>query len=167
VVTERTLVLLRHSKSDWSTGADDVRRPLASRGRRQAPEAGRWLAAHTGLIDLAVVSPAERARATWQLASSELPLPPRTRYDERLYAASERTLMAVVRELSDDLGCVVLVGHNPGLEDLASTLAGRWVHLPTSALAVLSVPGGWSTVGAATSVLRASGRPPAPPTGTG
>ncbi len=157
---ERTLILLRHSKSDWSTGADDVRRPLAKRGRRQAPEAGRWLAANVGRIDLAVVSPAERTRSTWELVSAELPAPPPTRFDERVYAASGRTLLAVVRELAADLGSVVLVGHNPGLEDLVSTLSARWVHLPTSAIAVLSVSGDWSTVGESTAELRASGRPP-------
>ncbi len=159
-MNERTLILLRHAKSDWSTGEDDVRRPLAKRGRRQAPEAGRWLAANVGRIDLAVVSPAERTRSTWELVSAELAVPPRTRLDERLYAAPGRALLAVVRELTADLGTVVLVGHNPGLEELVSTLSGRWVRLPTSALAVLSVSGEWATVGESTAELRASGRPP-------
>ncbi|MGA8248075.1 MAG: histidine phosphatase family protein [Nocardioides sp.] len=164
---DRTLILLRHSKSDWSTGADDLRRPLARRGLRQAPQAGRWLAANVGRIDLAVVSPAERTRATWELVSAELAVAPPRRYDERMYAASGRTLLAVVRELTDDLGTVVLVGHNPGLEDLVTTVTGRWVRLPTSAVAVLSVPGAWSSVGGSTAELRASGRPPAPSSGTG
>ena len=67
-----TLILLRHAKSDWSTGDPDHERPLAARGVRQAPEAGRWLAAHLDRIDLAVVSTAERARRTWSLVSAEL-----------------------------------------------------------------------------------------------
>jgi phosphohistidine phosphatase len=159
-VNERTLILLRHSKSDWSTGEDDVHRPLAKRGRRQAPEAGRWLAANVGPIDLAVVSPAVRTRSTWELVAAELAVPPPARFDERMYAASGGTLLTVVRDLSDELETVVLVGHNPGLEDLASTLTGRWVHLPTSAIAVLSVSGAWSAVGESTAELRASGRPP-------
>jgi phosphohistidine phosphatase SixA len=59
---ERTLILLRHAKSDWSVEKADIDRPLAKRGRRQAPEVGRWLAAHIDSISLAVVSPAARAR---------------------------------------------------------------------------------------------------------
>jgi len=165
-VNERTLILLRHSKSDWSGGEDDLHRPLASRGRRQAPEAGRWLAANIERIDLAVVSPAVRARSTWELVSAELAVPPPTRSDERVYGAAASGLLAVVRELSGEVGTVVLVGHNPGLEDLASTLTGGWVHLPTSALAVMDLPGDWSTAGDSPAVLRAAGRPPTAPSGS-
>jgi phosphohistidine phosphatase len=162
---EHTLILLRHGKSDWSGGEEDRHRPLAKRGRRQVPETGRWLDENAGPIDLAVVSPAERARSTWELASAELAVPPPTQVDERVYAASGAGLLDVVRELPDDLGTVVLVGHNPGLEDLASTLAGRWVHLPTSALAVLAISGSWSATADSTAELTASGRPPRPPSG--
>src|SRR5262245_23756535 len=96
-----TLILLRHSKSDWSGNEADVARPLAKRGRRQAPEAGTWLATGIDSIDLAVVSPATRARSTWQLVSGELAVPPPTRIDDRVYAASDDELLAVVRELPD------------------------------------------------------------------
>ena len=112
-MAERTLILLRHAKSDWSTGEADTLRPLAKRGRRQAPEAGRWLAANIGSVDLAVVSPAERARSTWELASAELAAPPPTRFEERVYAASGSALLGLVRELPDDVKTAVLVGHNP------------------------------------------------------
>ena len=156
-----TLVLLRHAKSDWSGGEPDVRRPLAGRGRRQAPEAGRWLAAHIGRIDLVLVSPATRAASTWELVAAELGAVPEQRRDERLYAASDDELLEVVRGLGEDLGTVVLVGHNPGLEELASALAGEWVRLPTSALAVLALPGGWADAGRVPATLRAAGRPPA------
>ena len=66
-MSERTLILLRHAKSDWSGSVPDVDRPLARRGHRQAPQAGRWLADNIDSIDLAVVSPANRARRTWEL----------------------------------------------------------------------------------------------------
>jgi phosphohistidine phosphatase len=160
-MAERTLILLRHAKSDWSGGEPDHERPLAGRGRRQAPEAGAWLAAHLPGLDLAVVSPAARARQTWDLAAAELPSPPPVRLDERVYAASPGELLDVVRELSEDLHAVVLVGHNPGLEDLAATLSGGWVPMPTSALAVLDVDGSWPHVGPTTARLRTAGRPPA------
>jgi len=157
---EHALILLRHAKSDWSGGEADRHRPLAKRGRRQASEAGRWLAESVDGIDLALVSPAERARSTWELASAELDVPPPTRFEERVYAASGSGLLGLVRELPEDVGTVVLVGHNPGVEDLAERLVGAWVHMPTSALAVLRVPGAWSTAGDTTAELMASGRPP-------
>ena len=156
-----TLILLRHAKSDWSTGLPDHDRPLAARGLRQAPEAGQWLAAHVDRFDLAVVSTAERARATWSLAAAELTDAPPVRLADELYGASADSLLRVVYGLAEDLSTVVMVGHNPGLEDLASTLAGSWVWMPTSALALLAVDGAWTEAGPATVDLTRSGRPPA------
>jgi phosphohistidine phosphatase len=156
-----TLILLRHGKSDWSGGEPDQMRPLARRGRRQAPEAGRWLADNVGDIDLALVSPAERTRQSWRLAAAELAVAPPFREDDRIYGASASSLLGVVRELPADLKTIVLVGHNPGIEDLASLLTGERVTMPTSALAVITVSGSWSTAAQHSAVLRASGRPPA------
>jgi len=144
------LIVLRHAKSDWSGGERDHDRPLAKRGRRQAPEAGRWLASQAR-IDLALVSTAVRAQQTWDLASAELDEPPPRRDDERLYAVSGRALNAVLEELPGDLDTVVLVGHNPGVEDLVHLLTGEWVALPTSAMAVIDMVDGR---------LVAAGRPP-------
>jgi len=159
-MSERTLILLRHAKSDWSGGEADLARPLAKRGRHQAPDAGRWLAENVDGIDLAVVSPARRARSTWDLVAAEFDVTPEARIDDRVYTASGDDLLTVVRELSDDLGTVVLVGHNPAIEDLALLLTGAWTPMPTSALAVISVPGPWSAAARHPAVLRASGRPP-------
>jgi phosphohistidine phosphatase len=156
-----TLILLRHGKSDWSGGEPDHLRPLASRGRRQAPEAGRWLAEHVGPVELALVSPAERTRETWRLAAAELAVPPPVREDDRLYAAPAESLLAVVRELADRVSTVVLVGHNPGLEELVASLTGRWVPMPTSALAVIDLASPWSAAGTVEARLGAHGRPPA------
>ena len=156
-----TLILLRHGKSDWSGGEPDHLRPLARRGRRQVRVAGRWLADNVGVIDLAVVSPAKRTRETWRLVAAELPVPPPVREDDRLYGGSARLLLAVVRELPRELATVVLVGHNPGLEDLVASLTGRTVPMPTSALAVIDIPGSWSAASEGSAELRAHGRPPA------
>jgi phosphohistidine phosphatase len=158
---QRTLILLRHAKSDWSGDEPDVDRPLAKRGRRQAPDAGRWLASNIGRIDLAVVSPARRARSTWKLVAAELDATPRMRVDDGVYAASEGELLAVVRALPDDIRTVALVGHNPDLEDLVSLLTGESVPMPTSALAVIDLSGSWSSADRNRGVLRAAGRPPA------
>jgi len=157
----RTLVLLRHGKSDWSGGEPDPLRPLARRGQRQVREAGRWLADNVAVIDLAIVSSAERTRETWRLAAAELDVPPPVRDDGRVYAASARSLVGVLREVPGEMATVVLVGHNPGIEDLVASLTGRSAPMPTSALAVIDLPGPWSSVGDAGADLRAQGRPPA------
>lgn len=151
-----TLVVVRHAKSDWSTGLPDHQRPLAPRGRRQAPLAGGWLAGHLPAIDLAVVSPATRARQTWELVAAALPAPPPVRVEDELYVGSAT---AVVAALDPTLATVAVVGHNPDLEDLVSTLTGRRVALPTSALAVVELAA-WD---ARSGTLVAAGRPPGPP----
>ena len=156
----RTLILLRHAKSDWSGDERDSLRPLAERGRRQAPEAGRWLAANADAIDLALVSSATRAQQTWHLASAELAAPPPVQIEERAYAATAGELLDLVRELPAEVGTAVVVGHNPGLEDLATMLASRSVEMPTSALAVISWTGEWESAGTVDASLMASGRPP-------
>lgn len=160
-VAEHTLILLRHSKSDWSGNEADIDRPLAKRGRRQAAEAGQWLATYVDRIDVAVVSTAERARATWDLVAAELGERPETRHEEAAYAASVNELLDIIRGLGEQLGTVILVGHNPELEDLSEALLGTRVALPTSALAVIDFDGPWRSAGRMPGLLRAAGRPPA------
>jgi phosphohistidine phosphatase len=155
---ERTLILLRHAKSDWTGSLPDVDRPLADRGRRQATLAGRWLASRGAQIDRAIVSPARRARETWELVAAELADPPWARFDDRVYAASAGRLLDVVRELPDDARAVILVGHNPGMEALASRLAAEELTLRTSGIAEFSVFGPWAEADAAVATLRAAGR---------
>ena len=156
--SEHTLILLRHAKSDWSGALPDIDRPLAERGQAQAPLAGRWLASHAGTIDLAVVSPAQRARETWELASAELDPAPPVRFDDRVYAASAGQLLDILREAPDTVRTLILVGHNPGMEQLASLLSGEDVIMPTSGIAELGVDGSWSELDTASAVLRAAGR---------
>ena len=150
--------MLRHGKSDWSGEEPDRERPLAKRGLRQAPEAGEWLASNIGGFDLAVVSPALRALTTWELAAAQLDEQPELRVDDRVYAAWGRELRALVDELPDSATTVLLVGHNPGVEDLVNELTGAYVGMPTSAIAVLTWDGSWAD--SATSRLVAAGRPP-------
>jgi len=158
--SERTLILLRHAKSDWSGRDADIDRPLSKRGLHEAPQAGRWLAHGVASIDLAVVSPAHRARETWELASAELDSRPPASIDDRMYAASASQLLGVVHTLPGDAETVLLVGHNPGMEELLSLLTGEPTAMPTSAIAVIGVQGAWSTAGKSTARLLASGKPP-------
>lgn len=156
----KTLILLRHAKSSWDGGEEDHDRPLAKRGRRQAPEAGAWLAENLTGIELAVVSTAARARETWELASGELTLAPAVRFDENAYAAWGETLRDLVRGLPEEHDTVVLVGHNPGLEDLVEMLSGEYLTMPTSCLAVVAWDGPWESAGLTRARVLAHGRPP-------
>ena len=158
--TERTLLVLRHAKSDWSGGEADIDRTLNPRGQGQAADVGSWLADQFGPIDAAVVSPATRARATWALVSAELGHSPEARIDERAYAASVTDLLSIVQDLPDEQRTVILVAHNPGLEELVSLLSGEDITLPTATLAVLTLSGSWAEAAPSTASLRASGRPP-------
>ncbi len=151
----RTLVLVRHAKSDWSVPVDDRERPLAARGRRQAPASGRWIAVHLDPPDLAVVSVATRAQQTWELVSAELPHLPPARVEPAAYTFDGDALLDVVRDLPADAATVVVVSHNPALEELVTTLTGQAVRMRTSAIAVITLPA-WDS---ASGKLQAAGRP--------
>lgn len=142
----RRLVVLRHAKSQWPDGVADRDRPLAGRGRREAPLAGRWLNKHLGQIDLVLCSPARRARETWASVAEELDCTPKLRIDDRLYPGSLASLTAAIRQSPVDVRTVLLVAHNPGLEDLVVQLTHVGCVLKTSSIAVLSGPGDWSDV---------------------
>jgi phosphohistidine phosphatase len=147
----RRLVLVRHAKSDWPEDVTDHDRPLAARGRRDAPLIGRWLARSGYAPDAVVCSTAHRARQTWELAAAELPAPPVPRPEPRVYEATVLGLLMLVRELSDELRTVAVVGHNPGLAELAVGLAAPPpqppASFPTAAVAILGIAGRWSSAG--------------------
>ena len=138
-------MLLRHAKSDWPD-VPDRERPLAKRGRRDAPVVGRWLHDHGYLPDTVVCSVARRTRQTWELVAQELGGSPSVTFEPRAYAANALTLLYLVRELPAACRAALLIGHNPGIEELASSLAGNGEHLrfPTAAVAVLEFPGDWA-----------------------
>ena len=157
-MTHRTLVLLRHAKSDWPDGVPDHERPLASRGRRDAPAMGRWLRAEGCGPDHVVCSTAVRTRQTWELVRSELDGHPKTVFEARAYAASTRELADLVTDTPAAAKTLLLISHNPGIEDLALTLAAdatsakhgqtddldrMRAKFPTAAIAVFEWSGGW------------------------
>lgn len=151
----RTLVLIRHAKSDWSVPLGDQERPLNARGRRQAPRTGEWIGAHLGTPDLAVVSVATRARQTWDLVAAELPAVPPVRFCEDAYTFSGVHLHEVVAALPDHANTVILIGHNPAVEDLIEILTAEWIRMPTAALALVQMAS-WDE---GRGTLRGAGRP--------
>ncbi|GGZ29284.1 SixA phosphatase family protein [Streptomyces nitrosporeus] len=153
--TPRRIVLLRHAKAEWSQQSDHER-PLAERGRKDAPVAGRRLADSGIAFGLALCSTAARTRETWKLAVHEFPRRPRTVYEERLYEASVGELIALFNEVSDDIRDLLVIGHNPGVHGVADTLAGRAEGdaltrmtrdgFSTAAYAVVEFPGTWKSL---------------------
>ena len=153
---KRELLILRHAKSAWDTGAArDIDRPLASRGEKAAPRVGRWLMKQELIPDYVVSSPAERARQTVLAVCREVGFDPdRIQWDERVYGAWTRTLIYVLRETPDDTRRVLIAGHNPGLEDLVRTLSADPVStpengklMPTAALARFEISDSWADLG--------------------
>src|SRR3989304_2577822 len=113
----RRLMLLRHAKSDWPMGVADLARPLAPRGRAEAPAIGGFMAREALRPHLALVSPAKRTRETWALVSAALAEPPPHKIDAALYMATAEALIARVRATDAGVQTLLLLGQNPGLED--------------------------------------------------
>jgi len=158
-------VLLRHAKSAWPEDVPDHDRPLGPRGRRDAPDAGRWLRQAGHVPDIVVCSTACRARETWQLVEGELGVRPLTVFDPGVYAASAGSLLELVRWQPPAARTVLVVGHDPGLPELALALVAETesarshrkatrtpataldqlrAKFPTAAIAVLALSGPWS-----------------------
>jgi phosphohistidine phosphatase len=163
----RRLILLRHAKSEWPD-VPDRDRPLAKRGRRDAPRIGRWLHEHGYQPDVVVVSAAARTRQTWDLVAPELGGSPAVHFEPRAYAASALTLLYLAQELPARYRTALLIAHNPGLSELAASLAGPpesdkaagppesdratdngprpAISLPTAAVAVFEFSGDWPSL---------------------
>ena len=161
----RRLVLLRHAKSAWPDVADHDR-PLAGRGRGDAPAIGRWLREKDCLPDEVWCSTARRAAQTWQLAAAELGTEPPVSYEPRLYGATGADLADLIRQAPDETATLLVIGHNPGIQELALMLAAvpdgesapgaferAVAKFPTAALAVLEFDASWAELPAGSARL--------------
>lgn len=149
----RELLILRHAKSDWDhAAARDFDRPLAKRGKRDAPRVGAWLYREGLIPDVILSSPAERARATALKVCKSLEIKKQQiHWDDTLYGAGLDQLLAVLARSQASASVVLLVGHNPGLESLLCYLTDDDFEppadgklLPTATLARLEMPPDWS-----------------------
>ena len=136
----KTLLLLRHAKSGWDDPAlKDFERPLNKRGLKAAHAIGIFLRQQKVQPQLILSSPAERARQTTLLVMESAKLTVDLRYDERIYEASPERLIEVLSQIEDAADVVLLVGHNPGFEELSERLTGEAHRMPTAALACLNL----------------------------
>ncbi|MEE3753451.1 SixA phosphatase family protein [Mycobacterium intracellulare] len=151
MTAERTLLLMRHAKSEYPAGVADHDRPLAPRGIRQAGLAGDWLRAHAPTIDEVLCSTATRTRETLRNTRIDAPV----RYSERLYASTPGTIIDEINAVDDRIRTLLVIGHEPTMSTLALGLgrAGGTdaaaaqrisTKFPTSAIAVLAVPCAWN-----------------------
>lgn len=132
----KTLLILRHAKSSWDNAhLADHERPLNERGERDAPRMGRLLHANGLVPDLIVSSSAERALATAEAVALACDYDKTIHVTRRLYHALPEAYLAAVREVAQDEKRVMVVGHNPGIEDLVERLGGEPARMPTAALA--------------------------------
>lgn len=153
----RHLLLARHAKSSWDDpSVDDHDRPLAPRGERALPKMAEHLAAAPHRPDLVLCSSARRTVDTLDGVRAAVP-DARIEIDDRVYAAGSGTLLNRLGRLDPDLGCVMVVGHNPGLQELAVLLIGAGdadlrsqvaAKLPTGAIVTLSFAGSWEDLAA-------------------
>lgn len=141
---------MRHAKSDYPPGVADHDRPLAPRGIKQAGLAGDWLRTNAPTIDGVLCSTARRTRET--LSNTRIDAP--VRYSDRLYASTPGTLIDEINTVDDAVSTLLVIGHEPTMSALALGLSGAGdtnssaaerisVKFPTSAIAVLTVPGSW------------------------
>lgn len=156
----RELWLLRHGKSDRNIITDDFDRPLKKRGKQAAQRIGVWMKQQNLIPDAVICSPAKRAIATAKKVCAAISVPEcDIQQDRRLYAEGFERLKTVLAASADGPKKVLLVGHNPELEDLLSYLVGaanlpdEEKLLPTATLARLSMPNDWSSLGAGCAVL--------------
>ena len=135
------LILLRHAKSEKAeAGQRDHARRLNARGRDDAPMIGAYMARHGLVPDRALVSSAARTRETWERVAAALAAQPQAIHEERLYNANSEGILALVKETESGVRTLLLVGHNPGLEDLIEHLTGEAYGLATAALVQLELP---------------------------
>ena len=144
----KTLYLLRHAKSSWGDATlADFDRPLNERGRRAAETIGKYLNANSITPELILCSTALRTRETLALVTKAAELNTEVRYDQRIYEASSSRLAEVISEIESDRNIVMLIGHNPGMEEILLLLTGIRQEMSTGTLAkIVFDTMSWTTV---------------------
>ena len=157
----KTLLLLRHAKAENAApGSSDINRALNERGRKEAQAIGTFIRKQNLTFDLVLCSPAVRARETTELVLSAAEVTANVRYDQRIYEAGPQQLLEVISEVDDNKSAVLLVGHNPGMEELLRALTGREEPLATGTLAKIDFSfDEWSRVAAESGSLELIVRP--------
>jgi phosphohistidine phosphatase len=153
------LIVMRHAKAGELPGGPDAERALRERGRHDASAAGRWLRDSGFVPETAICSPARRTRQTWHQVSAELGGEVACSTDQRLYQADVSDLLEIIAATAGEPASLMYVGHNPAAAQLAAGLTGTELNFPTSAIAVIGMPGPWADIAPGTGELLASWTP--------
>jgi phosphohistidine phosphatase len=137
----KILLILRHAKSSWKyPELADHDRPLKKRGKRDAPRMGRLIEAEGLIPDKIISSTARRARDTAEAVAETCNYNGEIEFRREFYFSGYESFLTMLGELPDMNQTVMVVGHNPDLEELLDTLTGQYERLPTAALAQIKLP---------------------------
>jgi phosphohistidine phosphatase len=136
---KRRLIVMRHAKSSWSSpAATDHERPLNKRGQRDAPRVGAALAESGWVPDLVLSSDSQRTRETFAGMNGSFPSEIETRFLPSFYHGGLDAVWEEVSTIADEVGCLLVLGHNPGWEDLVFSLTGEDIVMKTATAALLT-----------------------------
>lgn len=154
---------MRHAKAAWPQAVPDPDRPLADRGEDDAGVAAGLFETDLPVPDLVLCSPALRARQTWEIAGAQIDPAPPVQYEDSIYSAGVDDLIDLARNLDEDTGTALFLGHEPTISRTTLALAGPSSSdsavaqvqrkFPTCAIAVLNLDGSWSGLARGTASL--------------
>ncbi len=143
----KTILIMRHAKSDWNTGEKDFDRPLNPRGLKAAPEMAAFLLAQNKIPDLIIASPAERAKTTCFLVKEKLNFQGQILWNPLFYFGNEDNMFDALFQLDDTIHCVLMIGHNPTVENFVSKLTVDYKPMPTATIvSVVANINSWSNL---------------------
>ena len=157
----KTLYVLRHAKSSWDDcSLSDFERPLNERGIKTAPLMGKEMKKNGFIPEIIVCSTAKRAEQTAKLVKETAEFKEEIKFEEAIYEASVTTLLHIVSKVDNEFGSALIVGHNPGFENLVRVLTGKIEAMPTAGLAVIDLKiENWNEINAESGNLREFIRP--------
>lgn len=157
----KTLYILRHAKSSWDNNSlSDFERPLNERGIKTAPIIGEMMRKNDFVPEIIVCSTAKRAEQTARFIKESAEFDAEIKFEDAIYEASPMTLLRIVSKIGDKFNSALIVGHNPGFENLMRVLTGKSEAMPTAALAVIDLKiEKWSETNTGAGILREFIRP--------
>lgn len=138
----KNILILRHAKSDWSSGLSDIERPLNSRGQKDAPFMGTIIKKLSVQPDIILSSPAKRARQTAEAVAKNFDFKHEITFIEEFYHGNHNSIINNLQKLPSNTNTVLVVGHNPTLEELVSSLTSDGslnLRMPTATLVLVNM----------------------------
>ncbi len=144
----KTLYLMRHAKSSWKDSSlDDFDRPLNKRGMNDAPLISKYLLDQKIVVDLIISSPAKRAALTAKIIANELKFTSNIIFEPKIYEANLSELLNLIQSIENRINNVILIGHNPALNEFANYLIDREIdNIPTAGVVAIKFEMEWEEI---------------------